>query len=286
MAALNEEIAGIARDHGLARVADAIGRAALPAVHLARTGTAPIPYSTRLGGLPETPAGFAWPRWKHRPLGFLAQIRCEEVTTADTSGLLPRTGMLYFFYDLVDQPWGFDPTERGFAAVLYADGAVPLAATAMPESGGTLEVLKPVALQPRTVATVPAPRTQAFDALGLTDDELDRYQAFQEAVAARDPQSTPRHQMLGHSWNVQGDMQLEAQLVTHGLYCGDEVAYRSPRRFELEPGAAAWRLLLQVDSDDDLGTMWGDGGLIYFWLRESDLRVRKFGESWTILQCS
>ena len=283
MAAVNEEIARAAREHGLARVAEAIGRAALPAVHLARTGAAPAPYTTRLGGLPETPAGFAWPRWKNRPLGFLAQIRCEEVAAADVSGLLPRTGMLYFFYDLVDQPWGFDPTERGFAAVVYAEGGPTLASTPMPTNGRTVEILKPLAVRPRTVATVPAARTPAYEALGLTDDESDRYQEFQDAVGA---QSTPRHQMLGHSWNVQGDMQLEAQLVTHGLYCGDEAAYLSPRRAELEPGAAAWRLLLQVDSDDDLGAMWGDAGLIYFWLRDSDLRARKFGESWTILQCS
>jgi hypothetical protein len=28
----------------------------------------------------------------------------------------------------------------------------------------------------------------------------------------------------------------------HGLDCGDEKAWSSPRRAELEPGAAAWRL--------------------------------------------
>ena len=40
-----------------------------------------------------------------------------------------------------------------------------------------------------------------------------------------------------------------------------------------------------LHSDHRLGTMWGDGGLVYYWLSEPDLRTRRFGESWTILQC-
>ncbi len=31
----------------------------------------------------------------------------------------------------------------------------------------------------------------------------------------------PQHKLGGHSNNVQNDMQLEAQLVMNGLYCGD-----------------------------------------------------------------
>jgi uncharacterized protein DUF1963 len=68
-------------------------------------------------------------------------------------------------------------------------------------------------------------------------------------------------------------MRLECQLVTHGLYCGDDVAWKSARGAELAPGAPEWRLLFQMDSDDDVGVMWGDCGLIYYWIRESDLRT-------------
>ena len=54
----------------------------------------------------------------------------------------------------------------------------------------------------------------------------------------------------------------------------------------LPKGRLEWRLLLQFDSDDDLGIMWGDCGMIYFWIRESDIQAKLFNESWTILQCS
>jgi uncharacterized protein YwqG len=43
-------------------------------------------------------------------------------------------------------------------------------------------------------------------------------------------------------------------------------------------------LLLQVDSDD-VGMMWGDGGRLYFWIREQDARRADFSNVWMILQC-
>jgi hypothetical protein len=39
---------------------------------------------------------------------------------------------------------------------------------------------------------------------------------------------------------------------------------------------ASWRLLLQIDSDDDLGLRWGDCGVLYFGMRADDLRAERF----------
>ena len=81
-------------------------------------------------------------------------------------------------------------------------------------------------------------------------------------------------------------MRLESQLVTNGIYVGDSSGYEDPRAGELESGADDWRLLFQLDSDEDrLGVMWGDVGRLYFWMREEDLRGRRFDAAWTILQC-
>jgi uncharacterized protein YwqG len=57
------------------------------------------------------------------------------------------------------------------------------------------------------------------------------------------------------------------------------------RRADLQEGITDWRLLLQIDSDDSLGTMWGDAGRIYFWIREQDLKNRDFAKVWLVLQC-
>ena len=59
-------------------------------------------------------------------------------------------------------------------------------------------------------------------------------------------------------------MDLECQLVSHGLYCGDASGYQATRAKELEAGRQDWILLLQLDTDDDAGMIWGDGGMLYF----------------------
>jgi uncharacterized protein YwqG len=47
-----------------------------------------------------------------------------------------------------------------------------------------------------------------------------------------------------------------------------------------------WRLLMQIDTDDDGGMMWGDCGRLYFWMTDDALQRRAFEECWMILQCS
>jgi uncharacterized protein YwqG len=86
---------------------------------------------------------------------------------------------------------------------------------------------------------------------------------------------------------IQGDeMELECQLVSHGLYCGDSSGIPEPgRRRDFATGPKDWRLLLQIDSDDDLGVMWGDAGILYFWIREEDARAARFDQAWVVLQC-
>jgi uncharacterized protein YwqG len=82
-------------------------------------------------------------------------------------------------------------------------------------------------------------------------------------------------------------MELECQLASHGVYCGDPAGYQSEAAQRLASGAADWRLLLQIDTDEDgPGWMWGDGGRIYYWIKQQDLASLRFDDAWLILQCS
>jgi len=120
----------------------------------------------------------------------------------------------------------------------------------------------------------------AVDQLGLSRDE--RF-AYAEALEDRE---AVIHRLLGHPDPVQGDMQLECQLASNGIYCGNASGYGDPRVPTLRPGAADWRLLLQIDSDDAAGMMWGDVGRIYYWMHTEDLAAHRFDRAWLILQCS
>lgn len=80
-------------------------------------------------------------------------------------------------------------------------------------------------------------------------------------------------------------MELECQLVSNGIYCGSPSGYEDPRAEALRAGSMRWRLLLQVDSDDDLQVMWGDAGMLYFWVDEEAARAGRFENVWLVLQC-
>lgn len=47
-----------------------------------------------------------------------------------------------------------------------------------------------------------------------------------------------------------------------------------------------WQLLMQLDSEDEAGMMWGDVGKIYFTIREQDLKSLSFDKTWMNWQCS
>lgn len=94
------------------------------------------------------------------------------------------------------------------------------------------------------------------------------------------------HRFLGHPDPVQGDMQVECQLASRGVYVGDTDGAASPDGVRLRPGAADWRLLLQVDTVDAAGMQWGDGGRLYWWIRDADLREGAWERTWFVLQCS
>ena len=260
-----------------------------PCVGFTLTPAAPAALGTsRLGGGPDLPEGFSWPIHKKRPLDFLLQVDLRDLSPFQGMELLPKDGLLSFFYDLEEQPWGFDPAERDGFKVLYTPAAAPLSRHP-PAHAET--AFRPAQLKFRQSYSFPSYGSRDEERLeaeaGFSEQEGEAYLDFSSTLpTAGAPPDAPIHQFLGHSSNIQGDMQLEAQLVTHGLYCGNASGYEDPRRKELEAGAEDWLLLLQLDTDDSLGFMWGDCGRIYYWIRRQDLKDRRFDRAWLGLQCS
>ena len=242
---------------------------------------------SRLGGLPLLPPQYDWPRSKNRPLDFLLQIDLGDTKDLDDSGALPTSGLLTFFYDLDNQPWGYDPNELdGFRVDLV------LSDTLIPTELPSREFALPEhVLTFKSTVTFPHFGSRAYDLLEreakLTSQESDNYFEFLEVFEKQSYSSepVPLHRLLGHSANIQGDMQLEAQLVTNGLYCGGPSGYSDLRAKELESGVDDWLLLLQLDSDQSADFMWGDAGMLYYWIRFEDLVSRRFNRTWMTLQC-
>ena len=271
-------------EHGLSKRCHAILRSAKPSYSLVLTPGQPEAAASRFGGLPLLARDQAWPRRPDgRPLTFLGQINVAELPSGPSRQLLPDQGLLSFFYDVGEQPWGLNLADRTGWHVAHARD--PHAAVPRSEDGLEL-VLPSCAVQILPDVTIPAFRSIEILPLCLDDDELDRYEQLRDAVVSR-AHSEAVHRVLGHPDAIQGCMQRGCQFESRGLELPEGVYSwcEHPRAEELMPGAHDWRLLLQIDSDPALDVMWGDAGRIFFWIPEDALLGGRFDETWLALQC-
>ena len=296
-----EAIRRLIRDCGLSRFETDLMSLLLPSIRMkterAKDESIAVGES-RIGGLPELPDGAAWPYWKGAPLAFLAQIRLADLVDSGEKTALPSTGQLLFFYDPHQSAGGFDPADAGSGKALYFNATRHLKRLTPPPTlpkGGRFESCR---VQFGFQWTLPPADSLYTDRLGIrwerggdpfspgrSTPERDAYYDLLDRVDELYKASPPYHQIAGHPRPVQNEMQLECQLASHGIYCGDGTGFRDPRRAELEKGAMDWRLLLQIDTDDKPGMEWGDMGMVYFWIKQQQLEKYQFDEVWTIFQC-
>lgn len=239
--------------------------------------------ASRIGGIPDVPPGFNWPRYKDSPLSFIAQIHLAEIPVEMIDLPLPQTGSLIFFYDSQQRTWGFDPEDRGSAAVFFTESPPDaLIRTNAPTDTPEMGLFDCCRMEFEPSANLPDAWSIHYQP-ELSDSERETLLEYFDWYHSKTDE--PNHRIGGHADCVQNPMELECQLVTNGLYCGNSTGYQDPRRASLEATAKDWKLLLQIDSDDEASMMWGDVGMLYFWILEADLRDCKFEHAWLVLQC-
>lgn len=238
--------------------------------------------ASKFGGEPDLPEETKWPTWKGKPLAFLAQINLSDVRQFPWCASLPSEGLLSVFYDQDQSTWGMDPADKGSWSVLFSDGK-KLARRPQPQE---MEINYSVcALQVKEVASLPELHSGLYDRADLTPVERDVMRQIVEQADGHGVEGA-RNRLFGHPSQIQGDMALECQLASHGINTGTPEAYESAKAKALAPGADQWRMLLQIDSDENAMFEWGDLGRLFFWITEDALKRRAFDEVWMVLQCS
>jgi uncharacterized protein YwqG len=267
------------RNSALAHYAKTLERLLKPAIAIVHVRSE-MPVSigaSKLGGEPDLPPDFTWPEWNGTPLAFLAQFRLDEIAPCDVANLLPSTGMLYFFYEAQEQPWGNEPEDEGAWRVFYYQ-ELPnnLQRTPLPETLSEDSRFREIPVRFGTRYMLPFDWSELgmlAPELELTDEEWDAYRELACRVAQVE-EGQPKHWMLGYHDSIQNAANTEALQTLFGLSWDEAVA----RADELA-------LLLHLDSDDAANMVWGDVGTLYFWIQYDDLAARRFDKVWMILQC-
>ena len=245
------------------------------------------------GGKPMRPRDFVWPVFSSasyedepdevQPLAFLAQIDCAEASRYDTDRLLPKSGILSFFYDVASNRWGFDPKDKGCSRVYLFDGE--LVETELPE--GLDEEYHFPKLDIGFASELSLPDLGDFELKHNLGGAWDIYDEERALLGWEPPLVS--HKLLGWPDIIQNNMTRECELVSRGHYLGGlwETVSEDEKRETAESSLNEWILLLQLDtvSDGDFELMIGDCGRLYFYIRREDLAERRFDRVWLICQC-
>jgi uncharacterized protein YwqG len=261
-----------------------------PSLRLTRSGPgAAGPGASRLGGAPDLPPGFEWPRWRGGELAFLGQLDLAAVAGCIPEAGLPAGGLLLVFYDAARKPSGLDPRHAGSCRVVVTAEGQPLE-----PARGERDAFDLCPLVLSRELTLPPVHSFQLDPLDLDATEFAAWGLLRLRLAEhqgvvveeQSPGPLALHRLLGHAEPVYGrEMELDCQLAANGLDLSEGEGYADPKRDELEPRAAEWRLLLQLSSDPELGWDWSEPfGRFYVWIHLDDLLAGEFDRVWAIRQ--
>lgn len=243
-------------------------RAARPTLLLVPTKA---PSFSKLGGVPALPEGVDWPAGTTGLYAFLAQVDLPAVQAAAPIDWLPAEGRLYAFCDLEGYGWA----EQVKVIHSAIDPGPP-----SPRPNG------PRTYRERHVDFMPFVSLPSLEWLNA-DDELDiDHEPFDtrlDAVGERPPGENLLHRIGGFPDEIQGGcLRLECEHLARGLPAYEYAQDPTPA---VDRASREWRLLLQIDSDPELGMSFGDAGRFYVFIRERHARAADFSKTVTLFQC-
>ena len=80
--------------------------------------------ASKIFGNPDVWDGFEWPQFTENgesyDFTFVCQVNCAETAPFDKNDILPKSGVLYFFYDMDGMPE--ESSDKNAAKIIYYDG--------------------------------------------------------------------------------------------------------------------------------------------------------------------
>lgn len=245
---------------------------------------------SRVGGDPDLPESIVWPQTKDgTPMTFLAQLHLEELHEHDEASLLPLSGMLYFFVG-IDEPAYNIEHQVLFVQKDQLEGA---ARRSSPQNTTLEQEFTGYQLQAKSSLEPP---NYAYVDYDLIENEEYGYEEYEDlSFTIRDSQRNDVIQIFGYPEGQHDDAEYEASLMLltserYG-YSKEEALKRISKELEGGEEAALQEIqdtlmLLELDSDDDVGFMWWDAGVIHFFIRKEDLLAGNFDRTYCSLYSS
>lgn len=214
----------------------------------------------------------------------MAQFDCRMLAPLDKSGLLPQTGVLSFFYDMTDQPWGISPGELSGGRVFWFGDDASLHEMEYPDNLDGYQRFPMLAIE--ASPSVSMPSAEDFF-LMFPDQDFSSYRTACSSVEGGS--ASCGSQLLGWPSVIQDPMPVVCEILSRGYApaAGWKGVPMEILRKAREEAVYDWQLLFQLDmiESDGFSLMLGDCGMLYYFIRREDLLMRRFDRVVTIVQC-
>lgn len=244
------------------------------------------------------------------PLSFIAQVDLAEVHAVQALEGFPPSGRLLFFCDPFDWPWGKREDQARMRVIFSESPAERLERRRSPREFDEPEarllmprgyVFGPRRLRPTPWLLPPPWRSQQLLELQTEDAAawahegpvFTAYDRFWRDLYAQHPETFGPsgdmiHQIGGTAFSIQEPVEAECvKFVEH--VPGRSRRQRNPEMYEPSTEQLArareWQLVLQIDSDIQIGMEWGDLGRLYLCARKHDLAAGRLDRCWMLMQC-
>jgi uncharacterized protein YwqG len=241
---------------------------------------------SKLGGLPHLPKDWEWfiSAYTGKPLSFLAQLNFAELKHFDEENLLPNYGWLYFFGDMGSDETQvkfydgdknelekkqlteiFKADDRSFWQKLFGkekrnsnffEGCILKAKLSYSIPDWSSFYIEKIRFSTKTdIATIDAINLETYE------DESD---------------SIGQHQILGYPLSIQNSF-----IETEALQI--KIDYKNLKESDFDT-LLKYKLLCQLDSDNNAKMNFIDAGRYYFFIHEDDLKAKNFNNIKSTIQ--
>jgi len=237
--------------------------------------------ASKIGGKPDLPKNFEWPKEDGKPMLFCAQYNLAELTKFDKENKLPKKGFFYVFLSL-DQDWKeFNGVNQPYKFIFSETENI--IRSEFPNDFEENQTFKTALIEYFEFYTLPDDENyKLFELEKKYNNDLYFlfYQPTEEYIAEELYQDSDNlHQILGYDRSIQSSVVYEFASKELGLYLAESSEHKKRWNGILEL-SKTFELLLQLDCDDsntDL-SKYGGSGTYYFGLSRTDLENKNFND--------
>ncbi len=239
--------------------------------------------ASKVGGTPDVPKGFDWPKRGELHLSFLLQINCKDLPENSFIDL-PQNGVISVFFGFDNNLASTSPDNTGFGQMYYFDEET-LNKIQCPNQ---VQVFNPCKISFINYPSLPylyndnSRELWNLDFLKKEEDLDDGYSNIEWSLEQLSGLSgvsyhKPRHQLFGYSQSVQSE---NIEVIIAKSRLGIDKKFKDFSKNELEK-VFNQKLVLQVNEDSNAGIQLIDSGKIYYVGEKKDEKLND--DLWTFV---